>query len=100
MGTWHEHFRCVELFSQKSEISSCPTRWGAAKRCHDLNKWNPQERWVVKPCGIRYVPDYNEQLIESRTIPFKDSLKQHFKAVKGKNCNCLFCRNLNRKEAT
>lgn len=61
MGTWNEHFRCVELISQKSEISSRPTRWGAARRCHDLNKLNPQERWTVRSAGRRYVPNYNEQ---------------------------------------
>lgn len=60
MGIYLLHFHCVELVSEKSEISSCPTRWGAARRCHDLNKWNPQERWTVRPCGIRYVPNYNE----------------------------------------
>lgn len=98
MGIYRQHFHCVELVSEKSEISSYPTRWGAERRCHDLNKWNPQERWTVRPSGIRYVPDYNEQGNKSRKIPFKDCLKQHFKAVKGKNCNCLFCRNLNRKE--
>lgn len=98
MGIYRQHFHCVELVSEKSEISSFPTRWGAASRCHDLNKWNPRERWTVRPCGIRYVPDYNEQGNMSRTTSLKESLKHHFDAVKGKNCNCLFCRNLNRKE--
>lgn len=94
-----QHFHCVELLSEKSEISSYPTRWGASIRCHDLNKWNLQERWTVRPCGIQHVPEYNEQGNMSRTISLKESLKHHFNAVKGKNCNCLFCRNLNRKEA-
>lgn len=67
MGIYRQHFHCVELVSEKSEISSFPTRWGAAMRCHDLNKWNPQERWTVRPFGIRYVPDYNEQGNRSRT---------------------------------
>lgn len=98
MGIYRQHFHCVELVSEKSEISSYPTRWGAEIRCHKLNKWNPQERWTVRPFGIRYVPDYNEQGNMSRTISLKESLKHHFDAVKGKNCNCLFCRNLNRKE--
>lgn len=61
MGIYCEHFRCVELLREKSEISSYPTRWGAAKRCHYLNRFNPLERWVVRSCGIHYVPDYNEQ---------------------------------------
>lgn len=61
MGVYRQHFHCVELVSEKSEISSYPTRWGAASRCHDLNKWDPKERWTVKPFGIRYVPYYNEQ---------------------------------------
>lgn len=98
MGICRQYFHCVELVSEKSEISSYPTRWGAEMRCHDLNKWNPQERWTVRPFGFRYVPDYNEQGNISRTISLKESLKHHFNAVKGKNCNCLFCRNLNRKE--
>jgi hypothetical protein len=61
MGIYRQHFHCVELVSEKSEISSYPTRWGAAKRSHDLNKWNPQERWTVRLAVRRYVPNYNEQ---------------------------------------
>ena len=29
MGIYRQHFHCVELVSEKSEISSHPTRWGA-----------------------------------------------------------------------
>lgn len=54
-----EMYHCVELFSDKSEITYY-TRWGAAKRCHDLNKWNPKERWIVKSRGVVYVPNYGE----------------------------------------
>lgn len=60
MRVYRQRFHCVELISEKSEISSYDTRWGAAKRCHDLNKRNPSERWAVNPSGLRYVPDYNE----------------------------------------
>lgn len=63
MGEYIQHFRCVELISEKSEISSYPTRWGAASRCHELNGWNPQERWTVKSCGLRYFPNYIEQAL-------------------------------------
>lgn len=63
MGMYMLHFHCVELISAKSEISAYNTRWGAAKRCHELNKWSPQERWTVKPLGYHYVPDYIEQAI-------------------------------------
>lgn len=93
MGIYMEHFRCVELISEKAEISSYPTRWGAARRCHDLNILNPQERWMVQSIGVRYVPDYNELT----PISFKTALNRHFKAVKDKSRNCLFCRNLNKK---
>ena len=60
MGLYLQKFHCVELVSEKSEISSYPTRFGAARRCHDLNKWNPQERWTVRSARRRYVPNYNE----------------------------------------
>jgi len=63
MGMYMLRFHCVELISAKSEISSYPTRWGAASRCHALNGWNPQERWTVMPCGVQYVPDYFEQAV-------------------------------------
>lgn len=98
MEIYLQLFHCVELVSEKSELSSYPTRWGAERRCHDLNKLEPQERWTVSPSVVRYVPDHNEQGNKSIKIPFKDCLNQHFKVVKCKNCNCLFCRNLNRKE--
>lgn len=61
MGIYLQHFHCVELVSGRSEISCISTRCGSARRCHDLNKLNPQERWTVRPFGIRYVPVYNEQ---------------------------------------
>lgn len=53
IGIYRQHFHCVELVSEKSEISSYPTRWGAERRCHDLNKWNPQERWTVRPVALK-----------------------------------------------
>lgn len=56
-----ERFHCVELLSDKSELTHY-TRWGAAKRCHDLNKWNPNERWTVKSRGEIYIPNYAELL--------------------------------------
>lgn len=93
MGIYMEHFHCVELISEKSEISGYPTRWGAARRCHDLNIWNPQERWTVQPMGVRYVPNYNELTPSS----FKAALNRHFEAVKDESCDCLFCRNLNKR---
>ena len=33
----------------------------------------------------------------NKTVPFKEGLKRHFKAVKDMTCNCLFCRNLNKE---
>lgn len=66
MGIYRQYFHCVELISGKSEISCSSTRRGAARRCHDLNKWNPQERWTVKPLGYHYLPDrYIEQAKEA-----------------------------------
>ena len=67
MGVYTLYFHCVELVSKKSEISANRTRWGATKHCHKLNKWNPQERWTVKPLGYHYLPDcYIEQPKETK----------------------------------
>ena len=60
MGIWREHFHCVELISEKSEISRYATRDGAERRCHNLNQTNPNERWTVRSSGRMYVPNYNE----------------------------------------
>lgn len=59
MGIWIEHFQCVELRSEKKDIPYA-TRHGAAARCHELNKRNRNQRWTVRPCGFKYVPDYYE----------------------------------------
>ena len=66
MGTWHEHFHCVDLESGKAS-EPFVTRHGAAYLCHELNAKNPAERWTVKPCGMKYIPDYYEQLEMRRT---------------------------------
>lgn len=55
-----ERFYCVEILSGKSE-PTWHTRWGAHNACHRLNKWYPNERWVVKSYGVKYTPNYNEQ---------------------------------------
>lgn len=60
MGMRCEHFSCVEITKAKIDLFREPTRHGAASRCHDLNKVNPQERWTVISAGYSYVPDYDE----------------------------------------
>lgn len=59
MGIWCEHFHCVDLKSDKVD-DPFATRHGAAYRCHELNANNPKERWTVRSCGMKYVPDYYE----------------------------------------
>ena len=61
MGIWCEHFSCVEITKAKMDLFKKPTRHGAASRCHELNKANPQERWTVISAGNCYIPDYNKQ---------------------------------------
>lgn len=60
MGIWCEHFACVEMTKAKIDFFKKPTRYGAASRCHELNKANLQERWTVISAGLCYVPDYDE----------------------------------------
>ena len=60
MGIWCEHFACIEITKAKIDFFKKPTRHGAAIRCHELNKTNPQERWTVISAGNCYVPDYGE----------------------------------------
>ena len=62
MGMWCEHFACVEITKAKIDPFKEPTRHGASKHCHVLNKANPQERWIVISAGNCYVPNYNEKI--------------------------------------
>lgn len=55
-----EMYHCVEVFSGKSGLTRY-TRWQANIICHKLNQWNPDERWIVEPCGVRYIPNHGEQ---------------------------------------
>ena len=59
MVIWIEHFQCVEIVSGKADTPHT-TKYGAANRCHELNKRNRNQRWTVRPCGFKYVPDYYE----------------------------------------
>ena len=55
-----EMYHCVEAFSGKSGITRF-TRLAAHCICHRLNQLNPDEGWIVEPCGVRYIPNHGEQ---------------------------------------
>lgn len=80
--------QAIELWKTFNTCDICH----AEAKCVDAQVYRKLGR-VCESCIDKYcIVDY-----PNKTVPFKEGLIRHFKAVKDTTCNCLFCRNLNKQ---